>query len=278
MRSSGATKADPYRLPDYVSSVLNTGYRDTNGLTARSAVVNTAIRNLVLIVAGQSNGMNITPTLYTPTNTSVIDNVNIYDGGFYSIDGPLLGTQYAPPAGPGHIGARIADLLVTNNKFDHIYLVPTNLSGSPISVWATGGVLEDRIGVAVRRMAARGITPATTNVDFALLWMQGEADGILGTSSAAYQASWAQVLANAQTAGFSGKAFVPTETWQAGAVSATIQAAQAAVRDGVTVFDGGNLDSLNDTNRYDTTHFNDTGAAAAATLIYNAMVASGSPF
>ena len=147
MRSSGATKADPFLLPDYISSVVNTGYRDTNGLTLRSAVVNTEIRNLVLIVAGQSNGMNITPTLYTPTNESVIDNVNIYDGGFYSIGGPLLGTQYAPPTGPGNIGARVADLLITNDRFDYIYLVPTNLSGSPISAWATGGALHDRIGV-----------------------------------------------------------------------------------------------------------------------------------
>jgi hypothetical protein len=41
----------------------------------------------------------------------------------------------------------------------------------------------------------------------------------------------------------------------------------------------GNIDSLNATNRIaDNTHLNDTGAAAAATLVYNAMHASGAPF
>jgi hypothetical protein len=282
MASNGAIGADRYILPDYVqaSGFVNTGYRDTNGRVARSAVVNTAIRNLVLITAGQSNGMNINPTLYTATNASVIDNVDVYDGGFYDTAGPLLGCQYAPASnGPGNLGLRVADLLVTNNKFDHIYIVPLALSGSSVSVWGSGGALQDRISVAVRRMAARGITPATTNVTFALLWLQGEADGTLGTTSSAYQTAFGQLVANAQAAGFSGRIFVPTETWQAGAASATIQGAQAALRDSVTIFDGGNLDSLNASNRQaDNTHFNDTGAAAAATLIYNAMHASGVPF
>ena len=58
-----------------------------------------------------------------------------------------------------------------------------------------------------------------------------------------------------------------------------MQAAQVALANGTTVFAGGDLDTLNATNRQaDNTHFNDTGAAAAATLIWNAMHASGSPY
>lgn len=42
---------------------------------------------------------------------------------------------------------------------------------------------------------------------------------------------------------------------------------------------GANADSLNATNRQtDNTHFNDTGMASLATLIYNAMHASGAPY
>lgn len=61
--------------------------------------------------------------------------------------------------------------------------------------------------------------------------------------------------------------------------SATIQAAQAAVVDNVVTFQSGNIDTLTTGNRQtDGTHLNDAGAAGAATLIYNAMRASGAPF
>lgn len=273
MPSSGAS-FDPFLITSEHAN--QTGYRDTKGRTSRSAAINPAERTLVLINAGQSNSINITPSPMTLTNASVIDNMNVYDGGIYDPGtGRLLGTQ---DAGYGAIVAEVADLLITNNRFDRVIIVPVGISGTPISVWDNGGVLVDRIPLAVRRLASRGIVPGMTGVTFALLWMQGEADKSGGTPQATYEASWANVKANAIAAGFSGRMFVCTETYSLSTTSATIQAAQAAVRDGVTVFDGGNLDSLDDTNRQDTTHFNDAGALAAATLIEAAMHASGAPF
>jgi lysophospholipase L1-like esterase len=59
-------------------------------------------------------------------------------------------------------------------------------------------------------------------------------------------------------------------------VSTAVQAAQVGIVDNVTIFSGGDLDSFNATYRQaDNTHPNDTGAAAMATAVYNAMVASG---
>jgi hypothetical protein len=87
------------------------------------------------------------------------------------------------------------------------------------------------------------------------------------------------IIAKAQAAGFNGRVFVAQETWNAGVTNANVRAAQAAVVNNTTVFSGGDLDTLNATNRLaDNIHFNDTGAGAAATLVYNAMHASGSPF
>lgn len=272
MPSSGAS-FDPFLIS---SEYLNqTGYRDTKGRSVRSATINPSDSTLVLINAGQSNSINITPSAITLTNGSVIDNFNVYDGGLYDAAGRLLGTQ---DAGYGAIVAKVADLLVTNGRFDRVIVVPVGISGTPISIWDNGGILADRIPLAMRRLASRGIVPGMTGVTFGLLWMQGEADKSGGTPQATYEASWANVKANAIAAGFSGRMFVCTETYSLSTTSATIQAAQAGVRDGVTVFDGGNLDSLDDTNRQDTTHFNDAGALAAATLIEAAMHASGSPF
>jgi hypothetical protein len=116
-------------------------------------------------------------------------------------------------------------------------------------------------------------------VTFAAIFGLGESDNTLATSQAHFTAGLNQVMANAQAAGFSGRFFIPTETWKSGAASSTVAAAQAAVRNGTTVFDSGNMDSLTTGNRQpDNTHLNDTGAGAAATLVYNAMHASGAPF
>lgn len=271
MPSSGVS-IDPFLIP---AGLGQDGYQNTNGRSARSAAIDSSKKTLILINAGQSNAVNITPSAATLTNGSKIDNFNIYDGGTYDAVGKALGTQ---DAGNGTVVQRLADLLITNGRFDRVIIVPIAIAGTPISVWSDGGELSDRIPLAVRRLVSRGIVPGMTGVTFALLWMQGEADNDGGTTQAAYQTAWGQVKANALAAGFSGRIFVTTETWDAGTTSSAIQAAQAAVRDSVTVFDGGNLDGLDNSQRQDTTHFTDGGAANAAFTIDAALHASGSPF
>lgn len=269
----GFSPPDPFILTEMPTGPA---YRDTNGKTVRSLVINPAVKTLVLITAGQSNWESTNPTLYTPANSTVVDNFNIYDGAAYSIAGPLLGTT-SSPLGAGNLGARVADLLITNGKFDRVILVPIAIGSTSVSDWGTGN-LKDRVGVAMRRLAARGITPATTGVTFSLIWGQGENDTLAGTLQAAYTSSLNSFVSNAQAAGMSGRIFVTLESWNAGSTSSAVRAAQAAVVTG-SVFQGGDMDTLNATNRQaDNTHLNDTGAAAMATLQYNAMHASGAPF
>jgi len=115
-------------------------------------------------------------------------------------------------------------------------------------------------------------------VSFALIWGQGESDALGGTSQAAYTTSLNQVIANAQACGMNGRIFITLESWNAGSTSANVRAAQAAVVTGA-VFQGGDMDTLNATNRQvDNTHLNDAGAPSMATLERNAMHASGPPF
>lgn len=274
MFRSGYSAVDPFILNDSAGAA----FRDTGGKTLRSTVINPAVKTLVLITAGQSQWTTITTSSFTPTSASAVDNLNIYDGALYNCAGPLLGAQYTPSGGSGNLSARVADLLVTNGIFDRVIVVPVAIGATSIAQWETGP-LATRISVAIKRLAARGITPATTGVTFALLWGQGETDGVNGTAQATWQASFGNIKAAAIAAGFSGRFFVVKETWNGGITYSTIQAAQAAVVDNVTVFAGGDLDSLNSSNRQaGNTHFNDTGAAAAATLVYNAMHASGAPF
>lgn len=245
----------------------------------RNIVINPAQKTLVLLVAGQSNWTNIIPTLYTPTNSSAISQLNIYDGAFYPITTDVLGSSYYQGSfGPGNISVRVADLLVTNGSFNNVIIVNFAIGSTSMAQWVTAQ-FTNRFTVAMLRLAAQNITPATTGVTFGLIWGQGETDNTLGTSQASYTAGLNTVLSAATTAGFSGRFFICKETWIFGSVSAAVQAAQTGIVNGTTIFSGGDLDSLNATNRQaDNTHFNDTGAAAAATLVYNAMHASGAPF
>lgn len=279
-RGGGASAPDPYILTRFSGQE---GWQDIKLLTRRSPVINTSIRNLVLFNVGQSNSTNVLPTASVPTNASAIDNFNVYDGAIYNVvAGPLLGTQaYTGGLGTNINGAiitKVADLLVTNNKFDRVILVPLAISGSPISEWGAGGALYDRMCVAIKRLAARGITPAVSNVTFATVQMQGEADGAGGTTAVAYQTAANQMIARAQGCGYSGRWFFSLETWSNGVTYSTIRNAQSGLANGSTIFVGGDLDTINASGRTDNIHFNDSGGSTAATLTYNAMAASGAPF
>lgn len=266
------------------SWTCNGPYLDTGPKTQHNVAINTSVANLVLFVMGQSNNENEAPSQYTPTNGSAIDDFDIYNGSLYVAADPHLGTSYGfqSSLGPALMDFRAADTLITNGKFARVILVPMAIGGSLVAQWATGGPFQDTACVAMRRLADRGIVPGMTNVTFAVDWGQGEGDGTTGTTQAQYQASLLSIVTNLNACGFIGRFFVNVETWQGGAVSATIEAAQAAVVGtvigNVSVVAGANLDVMNNTYRIDTTHFNDTGAANGASLKVSAWAASGAPF
>lgn len=278
VRRIAISSPDPYILQE----TINPGYFDAKGLTARSADIDTAKKTLVLLIAGQSIWTSITPSAYTPSHSIAIDVLNVYDGALYPPDGrPVLSTSYSPAVGIGNIGLRVAEQLVANSVFDRVILADVAIGSTDVSMWdpSASGILANRPIVAIKRLAARGITPATDGVTFAFLWGQGESDTLMGTTETAYASALNSILSNLTANGFSGRIFVCKETWFSGGVSSAVQAAQTGIVDNTTIFSGGDLDTLNASNRVaDNTHFNDTGAAAAATIVYNAMVASGSPF
>jgi hypothetical protein len=276
---------DPFKMGEYNGCSgpwnCNTGYADTGAKTLRNQTINTGIRNLVLIMAGQSLREAVAPTAFTPSNATAIDNLNPYDGAVYAWADPPLGSAYAnnsiAGSGVGHIGGRIADSLIANSRFDRVILVPIAIGSSSVAQWASGGVLQNRLCAAYKRVVARGFGPQT-NVTVAIEWGQGESDGAM--SQANYTANLNSVISNVQACGFSGRFFVAVETWNGTAVVTAIQNAQAAVVNGTTVFASGNIDTIGCGSRLaaDCIHLNDAGMATAAGLIVTAMHASGVPF
>lgn len=267
---NGVAPPDPYVIDDSFA----VGSRDTNPLSFRSPVINPALKTLVLIVAGQSNAANIVPTRIAPTNVSVIDQMNIYDGALYSVRGDLLGCSNDDTH--GNMNVQLADKFISNGIFNRVIIADIAISTTTIAQWSTG-TLSTRIPVIMRRLAAAGITPSTTGATFAFLWEQGESDS--GTAQATYQSAFGTIKSNLLAAGFSGRIFIAEQTMLNGVTNATVEAAQIALVDNTSIWSAGNMDALTGTNRQsDNTHWSDTGAPNAATAVYNGMHASGAPF
>lgn len=273
-----APVTDPFYLAP-VPAAIGSVNTNTKGLSQRSLAIDPAIRTLVLITMGQSlmaNANANTPTaVYVPAHASAVDNFNIYDGAAYPFSNrPALGCN----GDNSNVAPRIADLLIENAKFDRVIVVPIALGSTTVADWATGNY-AGRFPVTMRRLAARGITPATPRVTFAAVWGQGELDTGMGTTEAAYQAGLDTVIRMIFASGFSGRLFVNIETYNAGTVSPEIQAAQRSAVNGNTVFQGANWDALGSGDRIaDNTHPNDIGAPRFAAALYEAMHASGAPF
>lgn len=271
----GISLPDPFVLPDMTNGGLVT-FRQPAGLTVRSPAINPAKKTLIYLVGGQSLSANTCPSAYVPANSTVVDQFSIFDGATYSVAGPLLGATLNPATGSpgfGNIGARIADTLVTNGKFDRVIIVATSIGATSMADWAVG-IHSTRLAVAMARLASRGITPGMTGVTFACLFDLGEQDWALGTSQAAFTASGNTVISNLQATGFNGRIFIPLESHTA-ATSNAVRSGEAALVSG-NVFAGGDFDAI--TGRADGTHFSDVGAADAAARVITAMGASGAPF
>jgi len=314
---SAANQPDPNALTDAVFSCAiglwqcNTAYYDKTFLGTRtlraSQTVNTSVKNLVLIGIGQSQGQAVAPSAYVPTNASAIHNVNVSDGGIYNWQDPPLGSAFAylsfggtgttcaTIGACGSIWARIADIFISGGgtvpaaTFNQVYLAPLNIGSTQSSQWVSGATYGNRVCAIMRQLAAKGITPGTTNVTFALYVMNGENDGSSGVTLSQYQANMNDILTTAQGCGFSGYAFLNKETWLCtgagvNAVSTTIQNAQSGLWGTSSWKQGADADSLGTGNRrsdcsgFAGTHFNDTGMAALATASANAMHAAGAPF
>jgi hypothetical protein len=244
-------------------------YVDLSGKSLSSQSINPGIRNCILVLAGQSNICNLGPTAYTPTNIGKVDNLNPCNGAIYTAVDPLLGCSSTG----GNPGSRLADKLINASLFDRVVLVPVAIGGSAAADWQNS--YGNRLTAALGRVRARlGVSPS------AILWGQGEADTNLATSQSSYQASMTAVISATRTAGYTGPWFIAQQSWNGGATSAAVQAAQLALVDhGSNIWAGPNADSLGAADRQaDNTHFNDAGMDAYAGLWLTALQAFGAPF
>jgi hypothetical protein len=276
---SAGSAADPYQLFEYSwiakdgSTATQPGYADVNGRVYVGNTLDGTKKNAVIVVFGQSLATNSVNDTYTPSNAGVY-NFNIYDGVTYQATYPMLGCSVVSPSINGNLLLRLGDKWISAGTFDRVYLVSASVGGSNVADWEAGGVLNHRIAVTFKRLAAAGL-PTT-----AVLWAQGESETQLGVAQAAYASSLASVISTIRTY-YSGPIFVNHESWSVGLTSANVTAAQdAAVDHAANVWAGANWDNITAAGRQqpDNTHFNATGADAAASALVAAFGNYGAPF
>jgi hypothetical protein len=228
----------------------------------RSLPVTTA----VIIMQGQSLIANRAEGTYTTKNRDNALNFNIYDGELYQCSNPVLGTDLdvSHPSNTNSSTCQIADLLINAGTFRTVIMVPTAVGGTLCSDWTLGGALYQRIVVTMLRLASRGLSPTW------ILNHQGESDHLAGTPRAALAQCYRN-LSQAYVNHGSGSArfFVPTESILYNVANSTVTGAQAdAVAWGCPQCRrGADYDSLTGpVNRWDGTHWTQTGAASAAAL------------
>lgn len=229
---------DPYTLTDlrhyswlfFVNGNNDTVYRELVSPRLK------AERTGIIIMTGQSNNANAAlDGFYTPVSPHIHE-LNIHDCGLYrSHRGRMLGCN-----GFGQASAvPMADLLIARGYFDRVILVPIAIGGSSAAHWAAGGILNHRIGVTARRLAALGLPPTL------VYRHQGETDHIDGTTQSAYATAVLSEIATWRAVGIGCPIFVCLASRIPGpSISDAIRAAQASVVDNVTVFAGSDTDVL----------------------------------
>jgi hypothetical protein len=208
----------------------------------------------VFIGVGQSNISASENSNYSVTNIARIGNLNIFDGGVYAAQDPLLGTSKYSAGGCWL--SRFADKLIGQAKYDRIIIVPIGIGSTSVSQWAAGGVFNRRILVAARRCEALGYGVA------AFLWAQGETDH--GMAQATYSTALQSVIATPRAGGFNAPWLIGKSTYTQGVTDTAVRSALASVVNGTDIFAGADTDDIGSTYRHDNTHYNATGADTVA--------------
>jgi hypothetical protein len=212
-------------------------------------------RTLVLIVAGQSIGANY--CAFNPTCSNVVEILNPYDRAVYAVNGntqpgwapggtvpyssALMGASgYFAFNGDQYGGSwvpRLADLLISSGlksgPIDRCIIINVAIGSSFIAQWSTGALFQ-RLAAAWGHCVALGWAKSPHFVP-AVLWCQGEADTLAGTTTSAWAMAFNAMVSRMKALSCNAPWFVPVETISEGhpvtdAANQAVRNAQVSVR------------------------------------------------
>lgn len=189
----------------------------------------------VLLVIGQSNSANYAEKIYA---TEFPDKVfNYFDGRCYVASSPLLGAsgiygEYITP---------LADKLIKDGIYENVIIISAGIGGTPLSRWKSGGDLNN---ILLDSLKGPEASYRVTDI----IWHQGEADFLLGTSADEYFRSFHSLVDSLGSSIANAKIFISISTkcgsdptWH---VNNPVARGQKALIDSKQIFLGADTDVL----------------------------------
>jgi Carbohydrate esterase, sialic acid-specific acetylesterase len=206
---------------------------------------------IALFIIGQSNGGNHGATPFAAAEA--VFNFNLFDGLCYRACDPLLGAT----GEGGSPWCLLGDALIRDGFAESVLLCPLNVGGATVGEWAPGGPYSHRMSYGLARLREAGFEPSH------VLWHQGEADALYGTSGESYVRSLQALVGSLRDLHITAPIHVAIASFFAepagySAAQSVIRAAQHAVIDpGHGIFLGPDTDLIMD--RFDGCHLGRRG-------------------
>ncbi|HYJ28941.1 MAG TPA: sialate O-acetylesterase [Allosphingosinicella sp.] len=213
--------------------------------------------NEVWLGLGQSNAAN-----FTQDRGKAVAAVGAYDGRrCRTARDPLPGAD----GDGGSLWTPLAQAWVSERRAARVLITVTALSATSIADWQPGGELHRRALARIDALARRGLTVTR------ILWVQGEADAILGTAGADYERRLRAALEPLHRA--SGAPVYIARVGRCGdAFSPAVRAAQdSMIASRNWARPGPDLDLIGPADRHERCHFARSGQRRAVALWLDAL-------
>ncbi|MBY3066225.1 hypothetical protein HFO74_22865 [Rhizobium laguerreae] len=231
-------------------------------------------RTAVLLILGQSNAANYGGQRHRSNYGARV--VNAFDKRCFIAASPLLGSTNTR----GEFWTLLANNLIASGQNDNVILAPLAYSGSEVARWAAGGDFNPVLVDTVKKLQDSGYR--ITNV----LWVQGEADLVIGTPAEAYQERFMSMVDTLRQHGVEAPVYISTaskclEPSNGGFKehipdNAVVRAQLALSKSGHGIREGVNSDALLDgDDRYDDCHFGATGGEKVSQAWLNLLRSDG---
>ena len=212
--------------------------------------------NLVVILAvGQSIASNYGSVPYA-VGPKVF---SFYNGTCFRGNDPLPGAD----GNGGSIWSRLGDLLIQRGLAKNVLLVAVGSGGSSVSEWVPDAKLYPRLIDAATNLRASGFKPTL------VVWLQGSRDR--GMEPQKYRKHLRDFIFSFPILGIQlgqpTRMLVATHTRCNSEALPELQAAQrGVVEPDKFIFEGPNMDALDNEMKYDRCHYNEKGLDLAANL------------